>query len=92
MSIELVDFRGKITPETHAALEALSRATGRDRAELVRDWLHEKAVEQIHIATVLHQQLLAKGMPGVSGGVGGSGRGVSGNRRESRGAPGSGGE
>jgi|APAra7269096819_1048525.scaffolds.fasta_scaffold33227_2 hypothetical protein len=89
MSAELVDFRGKITPETHAALEALSQVTGRDRNEIVRDWLHEKAAEHIHIASVLHSQLLAKGMAGVLEGARGTRRGASGNRRESGGSSGS---
>jgi hypothetical protein len=81
MSIELIDFRGKITPETHAVLEALSRTTGKDRAEIARDWLHEKAVEQIHAATVLQGLLRAQGLSGIDGGI-------AGNRRERKGMAG----
>lgn len=40
MSTPLIDFRGKITTETHVALEALHRATGMDRAEIAMDVLH----------------------------------------------------
>ena len=64
MSIELIDFRGKITPETHAVLEALSRTTGKDRSEIAREWMYEKAIEQIHAATVLQGLLRAQGIAG----------------------------
>lgn len=79
MSVELQDFRGKITPETHAALEALSQVTGRDKAEIAREWLHERAVEHIHIATVLQQQLRSKGLRGIDGGASGSRSGAGGS-------------
>ena len=82
MSIELTDFRGKITPETHAALEAVSRATGKDRSEIVREHMHVWAMEQIHGASLLHSLLKAQGLAGIDGGV-------SGNRRESKGLTGS---
>ncbi|HYF16300.1 MAG TPA: hypothetical protein VEA40_00425 [Ramlibacter sp.] len=85
MSAELQDFRGKITPETHAVLEAQNQATGKDRSEIVRAILHEWALEQIHAANVLAQQLRAKGLTGNASGTGG-------NRRESRGASGNAGD
>lgn len=34
MSIPLIDFRGKVTPETDAVLEAIQRSTGRDKSEI----------------------------------------------------------
>ena len=82
MSIELTDFRGKITPETHAVLEALSRTTGKDRSEIARSWMHERAMEQIHAATVLQGMLRAQGLAGIDGGA-------AGNRRERKGLSGS---
>ncbi len=85
MSIELHDYRGKITPETDAVLEAQARAQGVERQVIARDVLHRWAVEQIHAATVLHGQLLAQGLPGIGGGVQGASRGVAGNRGECEG-------
>jgi hypothetical protein len=82
MSIELTDFRGKITAETHAVLEAVSRTSGRDRSEIVREHMHVWAMEQIHAATVLQGLLRAQGLRGIDGGV-------SGSLRESKGVSGS---
>ena len=82
MSKATVDFRGKVTEETHAVLEALSRTTGKSYQEIARDWLHERALEQIHTASVLHGILQAQGLPGVAGG----------NLREVRGSRGNDGE
>ena len=61
MSADLHDYRGRITAETHCALEAISRATGQDRQEIVRDLLHKWATEQIHAASVMHRLLQAEG-------------------------------
>jgi len=36
MAAELKDFRGRITVETDCVLEAESRASGRERQEIVR--------------------------------------------------------
>lgn len=78
MSTPLKDFRGKISTETDAVLEALNRTTGRDKSEIARDILHKWAVEQIHAASVMHQLLESEGLPGIAGGA-------TGNRRDSRG-------
>lgn len=78
MSAELKDFRGKITVEADCVIEAEARATGRDKAEIVRDWLHEKALSRIHAATLLDRLLRAEGEPGIT-------EGSVGNRRESAG-------
>lgn len=53
MSAELRDFRGKVTSETDAVLEALNRATGRDKSEIAREVLHKWAVEQLHAAKLM---------------------------------------
>lgn len=53
MSQELRDFRGKVTPETDAVLEALNRATGRDKSEIAREVLHRWAAEQLEAAKVM---------------------------------------
>lgn len=81
MSAELKDFRGKITAETDAVLEAINRAEGRDKSEIVRGILHEWAVGRIHESTILDRLLKAEGLRGIGGGVGG-------NRREDEGVRG----
>jgi len=68
MSIELKDFRGKITPEADVVLEAISRSTGKDRAEIARDVLHEWASNQINVATVLDTLMKREGMSGIAKG------------------------
>lgn len=84
MSVELKDYRGRITAETDCALEALSRATGQDRQEIVRGILHEWAAKQIHAASVMHRLLQAEGLGGIDGGVpgnAGESQGMRGSRR-----------
>lgn len=68
MSIELKDFRGKITAETDCVLEAINRVTGRDRSEIVREILHKWAVEKIHEHSVLGDLLVREGLSGESRG------------------------
>ena len=67
MSIPLIDFRGKITPETDAVLEAINRSTGRDKSEIVRDWLHKLAKQEIHAAIELQKILRREGIAGIDG-------------------------
>jgi hypothetical protein len=89
MGIELQDFRGRITPETHCVLEAQSRTTGRDRQEILRDVMHAWAMEQIHIASVMDHLLRAEGLRGIDGGIRGSVRedeGAQGKAREGKGS------
>ena len=69
MGIELQDFRGRITPETHAVLEGQSRATGQDRQEIARLVLHEWAMRQIHASSVMDSLLQAQGLPGIGSGT-----------------------
>lgn len=58
---ELIDLRAKITYEADAWLDAESKATGRDRCEIVRICLHELAIRKIEELTVAHKSLKAKG-------------------------------
>lgn len=76
MSLELKDFRGKITPETDAVLEAMNRVGGVDRSEIARKVLHEWALQKINEASVLNKLMVTEGLGGISGGK-------SGNPRES---------
>ena len=41
MSLPLIDLHAKVTPEADAVLEAVQRATGKDKSEVVRDVLHK---------------------------------------------------
>jgi hypothetical protein len=82
MSIPLIDFRGKVTPETQSVLEALARTTGRTFQDIAREWMHEKAMEHIHAASVLHGLLKAQGLKGIDGGRGGEAEVPRGNARE----------
>jgi predicted DNA-binding protein len=74
MSIPLVDFRGKLTHETDAVLEALHQATGRDRSEIVREVLQKWAEEKIHEASLIDIRLRREGLRGIAGGMSGSAR------------------
>lgn len=85
MSLPLIDFRGKITHETDAVLEALHQATGRDRSEIVREVLAQWAESKIHEASLIDQRLRREGLRGIAGGI-------AGNVREDEGAQGIAGE
>ena len=69
MSLPLIDFRGKITPETDAVLEAIQRSTGRDKSEIAREWMHKIAEREIHAAIELQKILRREGIGGIDGGV-----------------------
>lgn len=75
MAADLIDFRVKVTLETDAALDAISRATGKDRAEIARDVLHVWAQEQIAIASLLTARINREGLGGDSRGNAGEGKG-----------------
>lgn len=79
MSAELKDFRGKITAETDAVLEALNRASGRDRCEIAREVLHKWAVEQLEAAKLMVR--LAR-CEGTRRGVRWRREGISGSQRQ----------
>ena len=66
MSLDLKDFRGKITSLTWCYLEAEHRATGEDQSAIARDVLHEWA-EKKHRAAIEAQKLMA--VEGTSGNV-----------------------
>lgn len=62
MSLPLVDFRGKVTPETDAVLEAIQRSTGRDKSEIAREWMHRIALREIDAAIELQKILQREGL------------------------------
>lgn len=69
MSLDLKDFRARITLEADCVLEAISRTSGRERQEIAREVLHKWAVEQIHAASVMDKLLRAEGAEGIGGGM-----------------------
>lgn len=69
MSLPLIDLRAKVTPEADAVLEAVQRATGKDKSEVVRDVLHKWAMNEIHAASVLQSILQREGLSGANGGA-----------------------
>lgn len=69
MSAELRDFRSKITPQTDMALDAMSRAFKRDKADIAREVLHQWALRKILEANVLSRLLRAEGVSGAVEGI-----------------------
>ena len=68
MSLDLIDFRGKITAETNAWLEAEARTSGKPKQEILRDAVHEIALAKIHAAKLLTALAPAEGISGASRG------------------------
>jgi hypothetical protein len=64
VSIPLRDLRAKVTLEADCALEAVSRATGRDKSEVAREVLHDWALRQIDASNVLSRLLQVEGLGG----------------------------
>lgn len=62
MCTELIDVRTKVTRETDSWLESVSRATGKDRSEILRDVLHTIALDRISEINIAHDVLRAKGL------------------------------
>lgn len=69
MAADLKDLRAKVTPRTNAVLEALNRATGRDKSEIAREILDKWAAEQIHAASLIDRMLAVEGEPGIAQGT-----------------------
>ena len=61
MSAELIDFRGKLTEETHCALEAVKLASGTEHSETVREVMHKWALQKIREATILQRLVASEG-------------------------------
>lgn len=69
MSIPMVDFRCKVTPEIDSLLEARHRITGLDKSEIAREVLQKWAVSEIHTAMMVYSELKIKGILGDYEGV-----------------------
>lgn len=61
MSIELIDFRGKITERTAQVLSAHSSADNVTQSEIVRDVLDKWAEGQIHRSMLVARLTRGKG-------------------------------
>lgn len=73
------DFRAKLTEETRVWLEYQSRATGRDKQDIVREKLHRVAVAELHAAQDLADYAREQGLSGAP--AGSSGQAGVGRRR-----------
>ena len=67
---DLIDVRSKVSPRTHAVLTAISLATGKDIAELVREIADIWAESKVHEATLIQRVLKGEGLAGESKGIG----------------------
>lgn len=66
MSDPLRDMRAKITTEADAVLDAMHRATGLDKSEIVRNVLHDWATSKINEASLVRHCLQAEGLVALS--------------------------
>ena len=66
---ELIDVRSKLSPRTHAVLSAVSQASGKEMAELIREMADAWADSRVHEATIVARVLRGEGLVGSSGGV-----------------------
>ena len=67
VAADLKDFRGKISLLAYAYLEAESRTSNRDLQEVVREVLHQWAVDRHNAATVAQKLLRSEGFTGSEG-------------------------
>lgn len=65
MSEPLKDVRTKVNAETWALLEAESRATGKEQAEILREILHGWSSEKWRVIKVAHALLKSTGQDGA---------------------------
>lgn len=86
MSLPLKDLgKAKVTAETDAWLSVRARRTGRSKLDLMRDALHDLAIEELHDAKLLVALAEVEGIRGDRRGHAGEAGGISGNQRDSRG-------
>ena len=64
MSEPLKDIRSKVNGETWALIEAESRATGKEQAEIIREVLHGWSAQKWQVIRVARQLAKAAGKAG----------------------------
>jgi hypothetical protein len=69
MSLPVKDFRGGITPLSHAVLSSIAEANHMDIQELVRDVLHKFALKQVRACSLMQKALKANGLDADSDGT-----------------------
>ena len=62
MSLPVKDYRGGITPLSHAVLSSIAEANGMEMQELVRDVLHKFALKQVRACSLIQRALKANGI------------------------------
>ena len=65
MGPELHDLRAKVTAETAVVLESRAKSRAIDQSELVREILHDWALDAIHEASLIAAGLDREGLPGI---------------------------
>ena len=78
MSLDLKDLRAKITIEADCAIEAVARVRGVERSEIVREVMHQWALQQIETCRVMHNLMRSEGASRASGGQSAAGQGKAG--------------
>lgn len=62
MSLDLKDFRGKITPESWCVLTAVADSRKMDMSELVREILDAWGKQQLHACNLMQRYLRVEGL------------------------------
>lgn len=65
MSLPLKEFRGKITAEADAVIATVAEREGQEKQEIVREVLHQWALEKINEARLINQYLEREGLEGI---------------------------
>jgi hypothetical protein len=65
MSEPLKDIRSKVNGDTWALIEAESRATGKEQAEIIREVLHGWSAQKWQVIRVAQQLARAAGSDGA---------------------------
>lgn len=74
MALDLHDVRCKLPTDLNAVLDAVAEATGRNKSELVREYVEERLMKELHRFRLIHSELKAVGMLSLIGddkGIGG---------------------
>jgi len=69
VSLPVKDYRGGITPISHAVLTAIAEANGMELQELVRDVLHKFALKQVRACSLIQKALKGNGLDADCDGV-----------------------